>query len=871
MNKLTQALSSGTLEKVVNSSANNDTLPGLVNLETTNLNTVLAADVLDKRGLANNLDELLASVSVLVDLTNVTRGHALLEGDRDGVVDTTEPNGDVGNEGNLSAELAADLTLVNVASQAVRDEVVGEVVDIVLGRRLGTGAGVTGNTKDVRHTAKVLNEGGNAELGSGSIATGVGNLSGIRDVVSLDELGKTIGPRIVEAVVGRKIDDNALVVGALAALVDSLDKRLANTVGESHDPAVDVATLLHVTNIVGAQALVDDFALVIALQLLARKLTGRDMAEIHVGMRVEEADELLACVTTSTNEGYPRRALLGGILLANGRVGVGLGNISSPSVETEGRGGDDGTASQGGVAPGLLSERLGAGLGSTVQARLEVRIAEHSTTIQGEILHQAHDLVTVVNAIPEHHVAIASDAPVGLVKKPAKVLIVLLHGPYKRRVLLLENSEDVVSNVRQPARLGYGQRSKSGLTTILGRKDNGKSVHVAVIVGLEIVLVQVLKVLVNSLLRVGTLTIPDQNRLERIEILELGQAGSREEFAAAADQGASAGISEQLLLKVTWVDDGHTGRAWKGVQELLDLLDLEASAVFDPLLRHEVVEFLIEVDSGDLLASSVKQTTLLGEVDHLQRLESASKLSSGNIGVNVEDLAVVGLSHGGKNGQVAVADGRLDRLLVDTSNLSYQTPLLLVQVLGSEHANGQRLSMHTLLLQLVDEFQILPHEQVASHSERLDVCDTDSLLELGLDTSLLEQTVELRTSAMDNDGVKADGIKESQARAQFVEVVGQDSTANLDDGESLGRDGCEQRQVLLHLSLRSHRRQSLHYHAPCGQICLPGRRRREWPLATEGRSNGNGTGLARQPSNGTTGACPEGNGGGGEHLGKMCI
>jgi hypothetical protein len=58
-----------------------------VDSEATNLNAVLAGDVLDKRRLANNLDKLLACVTVLVEVTDVTRGHCAVERDRDGVLD----------------------------------------------------------------------------------------------------------------------------------------------------------------------------------------------------------------------------------------------------------------------------------------------------------------------------------------------------------------------------------------------------------------------------------------------------------------------------------------------------------------------------------------------------------------------------------------------------------------------------------------------------------------------------------------------------------------------------------------------------------------------------------------------------------------
>jgi hypothetical protein len=49
---------------------------------------VTASDVLDEGSLASDLDELLTSVAVLVDVTNVAGGHLLVQGDADGVLET---------------------------------------------------------------------------------------------------------------------------------------------------------------------------------------------------------------------------------------------------------------------------------------------------------------------------------------------------------------------------------------------------------------------------------------------------------------------------------------------------------------------------------------------------------------------------------------------------------------------------------------------------------------------------------------------------------------------------------------------------------------------------------------------------------------
>ena len=135
--------------------------------------TVLSADRLDQWGLANNLDELLASIAILVDLSNVSRSHRLVQGNINRVVNTLEPDSDVWYEADRSAKLVADLALVDVVSQAVRNQVVGQELDVVLRRWLGSGAGITGDTENGRLATEMLNQRGNSELSGSSVAAGV--------------------------------------------------------------------------------------------------------------------------------------------------------------------------------------------------------------------------------------------------------------------------------------------------------------------------------------------------------------------------------------------------------------------------------------------------------------------------------------------------------------------------------------------------------------------------------------------------------------------------------------------------------------------------------------------------------------------------
>ena len=65
-----------------------------------------------------------------------------------------------------------------------------------------------------------------------------------------------------------------------------------------------------------------------------------------------------------------------------------------------------------------------------------------------------------------------------------------------------------------------------------------------------------------------------------------------EELVAAPDEGACAGVGEELLLEGVGGDDGDGGGAWEVVEQVLDLAQLELGAVLDLGLLHEEVVFL---------------------------------------------------------------------------------------------------------------------------------------------------------------------------------------------------------------------------------------------------------------------------------------
>lgn len=230
-----------------------------------------------------------------------------------------EPDSNVGDKRNASSELCTDLSLVDVVSQAVRNDVVRKVLHIILGAGLSASARVSGDTKDGGLSTEVGNERSNADLGSSSIATGVGDTSGLSDLTTVDQLRKTVSPLVIEAVVGAQVDND---VARLRALVDSIHERLADTVRKSHDPAVHITVRRHALHIFGAQILVNDLTLVITLQLLASQLARRNMAEIHVGVSIEKVDQGLASVATGSNKSNLGGPVVGHVFLSQWRVGI---------------------------------------------------------------------------------------------------------------------------------------------------------------------------------------------------------------------------------------------------------------------------------------------------------------------------------------------------------------------------------------------------------------------------------------------------------------------------------------------------------------------------------------------------------------------
>ena len=71
------------------------------------------------------------------------------------------------------------------------------------------------------------------------------------------------------------------------------------------------------------------------------------------------------------------------------------------------------------------------------------------------------------------------------------------------------------------------------------------------------------------------------------------------------------------------------------------------------------------------------------------------------------------------------------------------------------------------------------------------VGDPDAVDVVRLDALSLQSAVDLRPRAVEDNGVQADMVQESETGGELLQVVGDDGAADLDDGELLLGDGGE--------------------------------------------------------------------------------
>lgn len=87
--------------------------------------------------------------------------------------DALEPLGDMRDEESLGIEVVGDFAFVDVVCHGIGDEIVTEETDVVLRGGFGACARVAGDTEDGWGCGDEFEEGGDADLGGGGIASWV--------------------------------------------------------------------------------------------------------------------------------------------------------------------------------------------------------------------------------------------------------------------------------------------------------------------------------------------------------------------------------------------------------------------------------------------------------------------------------------------------------------------------------------------------------------------------------------------------------------------------------------------------------------------------------------------------------------------------
>ena len=115
---------------------------------------------------------------------------------------------------------------MNVIRQAIRDDIVGQILDVVLRTGFRARAAVARDAEDGGLAAKMGEERCNANLSCSGIAAGIGNTSGACNGATGNEFREAVGPIGGEAIIGREVYDESRIV---ADGINGLDIRLTDT------------------------------------------------------------------------------------------------------------------------------------------------------------------------------------------------------------------------------------------------------------------------------------------------------------------------------------------------------------------------------------------------------------------------------------------------------------------------------------------------------------------------------------------------------------------------------------------------------------------------------------------------------------------
>jgi hypothetical protein len=159
-----------------------------------------------------------------------------------------------------------------------------------------------------------------------------------------------------------------------------------------------------------------------------------------------------------------------------------------------------------------------------------------------------------------------------------------------------------------------------------------------------------------------------------------------------------------------------------------------------------------------------------------------------------------------------------------TLHLADQAVGVHVEVLGLEHAAGDRGGARAVLLQRLDQAQVGLLEHPAHDRQRFRRGHAQAVDGLLLDAGGRQLGIQLRAGAVQHDRGQPDFLQERQRGGQRVEIVAQHRAADLDHGEALGVQLREALEVLADLLRAGHAGKQAHDGLAGLAVGLEGRR-----------------------------------------------
>ena len=347
-----------------------------------------------------------------------------------------------------------------------------------------------------------------------------------------------------------------------------------------------------------------------------------------------------------------------------------------------------------------------------------------------------------MDAVPEEALACASEGTVRALKVPSAVLVVCSSGPEETAVLLLDSIEDVVDDAVHDTCARGEELGENGDLTLWVGHDGDDVQGLIAVDGVRGILESV-QYASNALFAGENFGVTVMDNLAETVRADGVDGLVAEELVATTDEGAGTAVGKELTLEGVDGNNSDRRRAGQMVKKLLEFAELELGAILDPWLLHELVVLLkgnercqyahgwgsdqqahlVQVYYVELLAGdTMEQPTLIVQEDDLQGLKFLGELTGSNVSVDVENLARVGFGETGEDGEGTGPNGSLDGTFVDLCDFAYQTVLVLVEVVGGEHAGGDRTGASAKLFEGGDELEVLVEEDAASNLESLRIC-----------------------------------------------------------------------------------------------------------------------------------------------------